>query len=258
MFGIDISRWQGNYNISKAVKDHKIEFLILKIGGGDNGLYKDRKFDDYYAQCKQLGIPVGCYFFGNANTMEEARKEANYWLSLMKGKQFDFPVFYDVESKDMLGAGKIMLTNIVNEVCQTVENAGYWVGIYSSLSYFNTKMNDAALSKFTHWVAQWDAKKPSKLKSGSDTHIWQYKVAVLGDREIDHDISYINYSPIIKSKGLNGYKTPNIKSDLAIAKEVLAGLWGNGNRRKQALKEHGYDYNVIQKIVNKLVKEGKK
>ncbi len=37
-----------------------------------------------------------------------------------------------------------------------------------------------------------------------------------------------------------------------IAQEVLAGKWGNGDTRKQKLKDAGYDYNVIQAKVNEL------
>lgn len=45
------------------------------------------------------------------------------------------------------------------------------------------------------------------------------------------------------------------KSNETIAKEVLAGKWGNGATRKKKLKAAGYDYNAIQKIVNKLSKK---
>lgn len=44
------------------------------------------------------------------------------------------------------------------------------------------------------------------------------------------------------------------KSNEAIAKEVLAGKWGNGIERKSRLTAAGYDYNAIQKIVNDLCK----
>ena len=37
-----------------------------------------------------------------------------------------------------------------------------------------------------------------------------------------------------------------------IAKEVLAGKWGNGDTRKQKLKTAGYDYNAVQAKVNEL------
>lgn len=44
------------------------------------------------------------------------------------------------------------------------------------------------------------------------------------------------------------------KSNNTIAKEVIAGKWGNGDERKEKLKAAGYDPAAIQKLVNKLLK----
>jgi hypothetical protein len=44
------------------------------------------------------------------------------------------------------------------------------------------------------------------------------------------------------------------KSNEEIAKEVIAGKWGNGEARKKKLKAAGYDYDAVQKIVNKLAR----
>lgn len=44
------------------------------------------------------------------------------------------------------------------------------------------------------------------------------------------------------------------KSNEEIAKEVVAGKWGDGNARKTALTKAGYDYKTIQSLVNKLLK----
>ena len=41
----------------------------------------------------------------------------------------------------------------------------------------------------------------------------------------------------------------------AIAKEVIAGKWGNGSERRRRLTEAGYDYAEVQKEVNKLLKK---
>ncbi|MEE0969007.1 MAG: N-acetylmuramoyl-L-alanine amidase [Clostridia bacterium] len=50
-------------------------------------------------------------------------------------------------------------------------------------------------------------------------------------------------------------KKENVKkSNEEIAKEVIAGKWGNGAVRKKKLKDAGYNYSAIQKIVNKLLK----
>ena len=47
---------------------------------------------------------------------------------------------------------------------------------------------------------------------------------------------------------------PTKKSNEEIAREVIAGKWGNGSERKTNLTKAGYDYSAIQKIVNKMVK----
>ena len=47
------------------------------------------------------------------------------------------------------------------------------------------------------------------------------------------------------------------KSNDEIAREVIAGKWGNGDDRKQRLTSAGYNYTVIQAIVNKLMSANK-
>lgn len=50
-------------------------------------------------------------------------------------------------------------------------------------------------------------------------------------------------------------KTTKKKSVATIAKEVIAGKWGNGATRKKKLKAAGYDYKAVQKEVNKLLRK---
>lgn len=47
--------------------------------------------------------------------------------------------------------------------------------------------------------------------------------------------------------------SPETKSNEEIAREVIAGKWGNGDERKQKLREAGYNPSVIQRIVNKMI-----
>lgn len=47
---------------------------------------------------------------------------------------------------------------------------------------------------------------------------------------------------------------PKKKSNEEIAKEVIAGKWGNGSARKKRLTDAGYNYSVIQALVNKMCK----
>lgn len=45
----------------------------------------------------------------------------------------------------------------------------------------------------------------------------------------------------------------NKKSVDTIAREVIRGVWGNGDERKKRLTQAGYDYNAVQKRVNQLL-----
>lgn len=47
-----------------------------------------------------------------------------------------------------------------------------------------------------------------------------------------------------------------MKSNQAIAVEVLMGKWGNGKERNERLTAAGYDARAIQSIVNALVADG--
>ena len=45
------------------------------------------------------------------------------------------------------------------------------------------------------------------------------------------------------------------KTNEELAKEVLAGKWGNGAERKNKLTQAGYNYSEVQAIVNQLVRK---
>ena len=48
-------------------------------------------------------------------------------------------------------------------------------------------------------------------------------------------------------------KKPKLLPLTEIAKEVIAGKWGNGSDRKAKLVKAGYDYNKVQEEVNKIL-----
>ena len=213
MFGIDISRWQGSFDIAKAVKTAGIEFCIIKCGGGDgkkDACYEDSQFRNNYNKCEKIGLHKGCYFFGHAMTLEKAKIEVAAWLDIIRGCRFDFPIVYDVEGS-MLNLDRRTLTEIIKYVCSTLEKNGYWAAVYSSSSAFNNRVVDAELLPYTHYVAYWGRSKP-KLKSGAETQIWQFggetnliRSNKINGQVVDQDYCYVDYPYWIKKKHLNGY-----------------------------------------------------
>lgn len=48
-----------------------------------------------------------------------------------------------------------------------------------------------------------------------------------------------------------------MKSELQVAQEVMQGKWGTGKEREKKIWGAGYDYNVVQAMVNRMIKTGK-
>lgn len=60
----------------------------------------------------------------------------------------------------------------------------------------------------------------------------------------------------VKAAGFDGFTTKasdTKKSIGQVAKEVIAGKWGNGSERKRRLTQAGYDWATVQKKVNELL-----
>lgn len=260
-FGIDISRWQGNFDFDRAIAEG-VEFAIIKAGGADSGYYKDANFERNYTEAKKRNLPVGCYWFSMATSIIEAENEARYFYQeTLQGKQFELPVYMDVEHTQMIGLGKQKLTDIIKAFCDYLEKKGYFVGVYSSLSYFRNSMNDAELQKYTHWVAQYYS--TCTYENKDVLGIWQFggDVNLLRSNQIsgvvcDQNYMYVDFPEIIKNGGYNGFKSTSQpveqkKSNEEIANEVIDGKWGNGAERFTRLSNAGYDYSDIQSIVDK-------
>ena len=257
--GIDISYHNGDFDLARA-KNDGYNFVIIRAGytGYGDGVSKakDIQFENNYAKAKAIGMPVGAYYFTIATDYQKGVDEAN-WLyeNCLKGKQFEYPIFIDVEDdaggrRYLRNAGKDKTTDGIIGFCETLENKGYYVGIYGSdISTFKDMVNIDRLKDYDKWVARY-VSKPQFVK---EYGMWQYS----DDNNLDKDIAYKDYPSIMKSKGLNGFAKqensapqPARKSNEEIANEVLNGAWGNGEDRKNRLTQAGYNYDDIQRIVN--------
>lgn len=260
-YGIDVSAWQKGFNLANA-KAQGFTYCIAKAGGADSGYYKDKCFENFYTQAKANGMNVGAYYFGRAFSVEDAVREAGYFIQYLAGKDITH-VYYDVEGS-MLNQGYQHLTDIINAFCQTMINNGYACGIYTSESHFNSRFNDAQLVMFPHWVARYSTKPPT-LKSIAPVEIWQYGGSVnyirdpkIAGTTVDQDQINIEWAdaPNLAVVPVIVDVSPK-KSVDQLAIEVLAGEWDNGVMRKIKLTLAGYDYSAVQKRVNEIVEQRK-
>ena len=269
--GIDLSSHNKQVDWNKVkTSSTKVDFVMLRAGLGRLASQKDKMFESYYSSAKSAGIPVGAYWYSYALDPEDAKREAAACLEVIKGKSFEYPIWYDVEESSQIALGKEKLTAIITAFLSEVEKAGYWVGLYMSASPMSTLVKSEVLSRYSVWVA--DTRVRTTPGVSCPYGVWQYswKGAVAGiSGDVDLDRCYVDYPAKIKEKGLNGFSKPSapsvpaepekpvLKSIDEIAKEVIDGKWGNGTYRKTKLTKAGYDYAAVQKRVTEILNSSK-
>lgn len=250
--GIDVSRHNTITDFRK-VKGSGIDFVIIRAGYGREISQKDPQFETNYKNAKAAGLNVGAYWYSYAQSVEEAKIEAKVCLQAIRGKKFEYPIYFDLEENTQLSRGSAFCSALVKAFCGELEKAGYFAGLYMSRYYLQTVISSDVAKRYAVWVAEYNG----KCNYSGNYGMWQnsstWRVNGISGN-VDHDYSYIDYPSIIKKKGLNGYKAATAKKSIdTIAREVIAGKWGNGNERKKKLTAAGYDFAAVQKRVNQLI-----
>ncbi len=206
---IDVSKYQPEIDYEK-VKAAGIKGVIIRCGltyWGEQQMDKDPYFEQHYAGFKGVGIPVGAYYYSAADSNDIARKEAEYCKTLLAGKQFELPIYYDVENNERMGKlSKAALTEICKTFCDTMEKADYFVGVYSNTNYFTNKLNFSELSEqYTIWLADFRGENANQTLKRD---IWQYSSTGRIDGisgNVDLDECYRDFPPLMKEYGKNGF-----------------------------------------------------
>ena len=221
--GIDVSQWQGTIDWVKVKP--QIDFALLRAGYGDTLSYPnqiDTQFSRNYSECKRLGIPVGVYFYSYATTVDMAKREAQSTIALLKGKQFEYPIYYDVEEMSIFNTGKT--NEIIQAYCTEMEKAGYWAGIYIYRSAAQSYLNSTTRKRYAMAIAEYGP----KLNYSDQYGVWQNSSTMRYNGisgNVDHDYCYVDYPTQIKAKGKNGYAKPKTDERVVTTQdtEILVG-----------------------------------
>lgn len=201
-YGIDVSKWQGDINWGKVKESKQVDFAILKAGGSDNGFYTDPYFYKNYEACKNLGIPVGAYYFAgpkfgaaHGNGLSDAKR----FNEIIKGLKFEYPIYLDIEAQPI--ADKEGTTREAIEFCEYLEESNYFAGIYASrVSGFKDRLRSELLDIYTWWVADYSNPVPAPM------HQYTSKGSIPGILgPVDLNVCTTGFPTIIKSNHLNGY-----------------------------------------------------
>lgn len=190
--GIDVSKWQGDIDFQK-VKDEGVEFVFIKIGG-QNGIggdyYLDPKFEINIKGFKNVGIPVGLYFYSYANNPEQAGKDALWVIKNIKGKKIDLPIAFDWEnwgSYNKFHMSFNTLTKSAERFINTLEMYGYKGMLYGSKNYLE---NIWLKNNFTTWVAHYTTKTDYQKEYKCWQRTSSAKILGITDNTVDVDICY--------------------------------------------------------------------
>lgn len=247
MTGVDVQRWQGIIDFNKVKTDKRVQFAIIKAGGSDNGFYKDPMFEINYRGFKSIGVPVGAYYFVGPDCISasDGLADAKRFIKLLGGKQFEMPVYIDVEQD--FRADRSAVTDAVIAFCDYIESNGFYVGIYGSdIQTFKQKLDLQRLSKYTLWVARYGS-KPRYVKQYA---MWQYtqtygsreqRISGISSTGLDRDYCYVDFPSIIKNNGLNGFNKPSTKLYDVTFKKLTSG---DVDKAVGLAKQLGVDYTV--------------
>lgn len=274
--GIDISGWQKGLDLAKLYKQNDLDFVVLKASGGVS--VGQNTFKGWADWLVKSGKPWGFYHFLNDDYRNASgAAEADWFVAQTKdyfGK--GIPV------ADYEYPGICLGAEYLKDFCDRVyELTGVNPLVYCSRTVANQpSMKCVADGDNKLWLAQypdydnkyewpetpwqWGSVEPFKgfvmQQFTSTLHIKGWNWSLDGDKFFG---TYDEWDALARewfdpdADEPVEPETPSEerKSAEELAAEVLDGKWGNGSDRKRRLTEAGYDYDAVQKEVNRIVDE---
>lgn len=225
--GIDISVYNHTANSDgsfkpldwAAIKAEGIDYVILKAGSTlrENGTLGgiDTTFEMDYSDAKAAEIDVGVYFYTYATSVDQIKTDAYMLVAMLDGKQFEYPIYLDLEDDSIRDLGAEKLNEMCVEFFTILQSAGYYTGLYVNNEWlYNVIDTETAISKFDIWYARypltenpvWDV-----ISEGMPFGMWQYtdsgSLLSIPECKVDKNYTYIDYPSIIVNGGFNGYES---------------------------------------------------
>ena len=262
MNGIDISMWQRDINLSAV----KADFVIVKATEGIG--YVDKTCDKFFQKALSLGKKIGFYHFARPTKNNDPVREADFFYENCKGYFGKaIPILdWEAENKQNVAYAKTWLDRVY-------QRSGVKPVIYMSESVVNAyDWSSVANADYGLWVAKYRDNNPdynyNMSNAGSRPRVKWWKFYCMWQwtstgrlngysGNLDCNVFYGDGTTWDKYAGKSGTTQPVKptqpvkKSNEEIANEVINGAWGNGEDRKKRLTDAGYNYTVVQAIVNK-------
>ena len=189
-YGVDISEHNGaNFDVSQY------DFVIIRAAWGEN---TDKLFETYVQKCVDAKIPYGVYVYDYALDDSQAKAEAEYVLNLIKDKDVQLGVWFDMEDADHYKAKKGVLTkerctSSCRVFCDILKEHGYYTGVYTSTSWIGTYVD----TEYPLWIANWGSNNGTIQSDQSGVAVMhQYCANPIDKDVIFHEFDFFKSNPI--------------------------------------------------------------
>ena len=255
--GIDISHWQEGIDLGAI----DVDFVIIKATEG-NG-YTDVMCDTFYQKAKSLGKKLGVYHFARPDLGNSGEEEADWFIKETLGYHKEAMLVLDWESGDLTNVAwaKAWLDRVYSKT-------GVKPVIYMSASVMHgADWSSVVNADYGLWVANYGTNNGTAQESVFDRYplkywsfyaLWQYtSKGRLNGYSGNLDLNYFSGDGTAWDKYAGGSPSSSkpsnpveTKSTDDLAREVIAGKYGNGEDRKNAL---GSRYDEVQARVNEIL-----
>ena len=234
--GVDVSKWNNKETSDgyeplnwATIKNTGIDFAILRAGYTGNAtgnVNKDPVFEMNYRDAKAAGVMVGAYYYSVATTEEKLDEEINALLGWLDGKEFEYPIYIDMEDSKLEALGRDTLTKLCMRFVDRMRENGYFGAVYTNKNWLDNNLRRDVLVNycdiwFSNYVSSGSQQTDgiyvwNETSLGARLSMWQYTAdgVIEGSNmpataTVDMNYCYKDYFTIIKKYGLNGYTVEN-------------------------------------------------
>lgn len=241
---VDVSTFQQTIDWSQ-VKQNGIVGAMIRAGYGFGTV--DNQYRANVTGCENNGIPYGMYHYSYATNIEDAKKEAEFFINNAKGTSPSYPLAMDVEEASQAAMGKQALTAMILAFCDVVKAAGYQPMLYTNLNWATNYIDMSQIDNadIRVWIAQYN----TTLDYKGNYFLWQYtssgRVAGIS---ANVDLNYLG-----SDTGEITPAQPPVTDNNTYTVKAGDTLWdiaqsqlGNGSRYKEIMTLNGLTSDVIQ------------
>ncbi len=241
---VDVSTFQQTIDWSQ-VKQDGIVGAMIRAGYGFGTV--DNQYRANVTGCENNGIPYGMYHYSYATNIEDAKKEAEFFINNAKGTSPSYPLAIDVEEASQAAMGKEALTAMILAFCDMVKSAGYQPMLYTNLNWATNYIDMSQIDNagIRVWIAQYN----TTLDYKGNYFLWQYtnrgKVAGI---PTNVNLNYLGGN----SGEITPPQPPVTDNDTYTVRsgdtlwDIAQSQLGNGSRYKEIMTLNGLTSNVIQ------------